>query len=363
MLQVLTVLQIIPATCRFADYCWATWHVMARRAGPLNKKQIDEMERTGAIPDKLTDAFCRAGSVLLLVHPLFSGAPVKVFGRPGEKVLEAAEYLGTYAVLDMPETAAAESTPETTKTPLPTITEEEEDLPGPSSRPDFPIPNIVLTTPNNHNYNLNDGSPQLIDSPTTSPSSPSSSSSSSPNSPTNTTTRCRYNFRNPRREVTPLTPRINPEFEAANTSSLTPQHAAELADTIPPPYKIASCRAAPGAPRHLPPWPPGKYTSGGRNVTILTVRFRNLLYLVRAHGQGARRPLGEATNNSNGCTPRREVCISTEEGDGGPKRYRRASPGVGSRWHIHRAAWSNLGDPGPGEEEKKNDLTPRLMEI
>ncbi|VDK54136.1 unnamed protein product [Anisakis simplex] len=242
MLQVLTVLQIIPATCRFEDYCWAAWHVMARHAGPINRTQIAQMKLTGVIPEKLIDAFCRVNSVLLIIHPLNSGAPVKVYGRAGEKIVEAAEHQGTYAAFDMPTAAAApaESAPKTKTNPLPTITEEEEDLPGPSSRPDFPLPNIVLTSPGNHNYNINDDdSLQLIDSPAASTSSPSSPPTS-PNSPTNSPTGCRYNFRHPRREATPLTLRINPEFEAANITSLTTRHAAELANTIPAPYRVTN---------------------------------------------------------------------------------------------------------------------------
>ncbi|VDK43859.1 unnamed protein product [Anisakis simplex] len=125
---------------------------MARRAGPINRRQIAEIERTGIIPDQLTDAFCRVINVLLIVHPLTSGAPAKVFGRPGEQVLEAAEYQGTYAALNIPAATAA-------------------------------------------------------------------------------------------------------------------------VESAPTPKKTASCLAAPGEPRHLTPWPPGKYTSGGPSATNLTVSY------------------------------------------------------------------------------------------
>ncbi|VDK50411.1 unnamed protein product [Anisakis simplex] len=235
MLQVLTVLQVIPTDIRFKDYCLATWHVMARYAGPLTKAKITLMETTGIIPDTLITAFCRVQEVMLVVHPLHTAAPVKIYGRPGAKIVEAAEYLGSYAVLDMP-TARTEEAPAPKKTPLPAIIEEEEEeepQPGPSSRPDFPagsISNTTLTISTDH-----DNSPRLTDNEIT-----TSSPSSSTNSTTNNATQCPYNFRHPRREASPLTIRLCPRFKASNISTLTPQHASELAPTIPTPYRVTN---------------------------------------------------------------------------------------------------------------------------
>ncbi|VDK49021.1 unnamed protein product [Anisakis simplex] len=340
LLQALTVLQIIPTDCRFSDYCWATWQVMARYAGPLSGHRIREMERTGVIPDGVVDAFCRLNEVVLVVHPLYSGTPLKIFGKPGKPVKEIAECLGTYAALNI-QAATTENIQK--KTPLPAITEEEEEeepQPGPSSRPDFPAgpaTNIDLITPDDGTNNLNDISTQLTDTTVTSSptspitSSPSSSSSHSPSPPTN-----RYNFRHPRREASPITLRINPQFKAANTSTLTAQHAAELATTIPTPYKlinnkIANCRAAPGALPPLLRWPPGKFTT---------------LHMVWAHRDRAPRPLGAADNNIYGLTPRREVCCSAKEGRGEEDGHRRATPGARPRFIIYRGPRGNLGGRG-----------------
>ncbi|VDK52963.1 unnamed protein product [Anisakis simplex] len=404
LLQVLTILQIIPADLRFEDYIWATWQVMARHAGPLSGARIREMERTGVIPDKVLDALCRMEEVLLVVHPLKSGAPVRAYGKPGKKVVEAAECCGSYAVLDVPAvTPPATATikygrtlnrpipahgrkrhaSEPTFTPLPTINEEEEPLPGPSSRPDFPAGPAITSSPTTNTAAADNNSLLTITS-----NSPSTSHDS-----TNSPAHCTYNFRHPRREASPLTIRLNPRFEAANISNLPTQHAAELVNTIPAPYKVVNnkvfCQLS-GCARRATPFSTvaawkihvrrakcHETNSTLRNIFYIFKIDRHLftlglfpyselfsvLYMVRAHRHRARGPLGEANNNTHGRTPRREVCGGAEEGGGREDGYRRAPPGARPRYILYRGPWSDLGGgswSGRRKEAKENHVTEQL---
>ncbi|VDK59145.1 unnamed protein product [Anisakis simplex] len=250
LLQVLAIFMVIPAPSRLYEYLKDQW-------AHMGQKRITQMFNNATLDrddDDLLEALCQMRGIMLLVHPLNTGAPIKIYGQ-SRLVFEAAQHNGAYAaLLTSANTGTNPSSPKRQKITTDIINPS--NLPGPSNmplmkhlKPTNAVPMIVtLRTPRNDNDSPATTSRPDLTPDATNPFLNSTIDVSSPPSPastittdttTHTTTDCTYNLRHPRREANRLTTRPRPqEFQPTNIALLNPGLLAELAKPLTTPYSI-----------------------------------------------------------------------------------------------------------------------------
>ncbi|VDK60651.1 unnamed protein product [Anisakis simplex] len=152
LLQVLAVFMVIPAPSRLYQYLKDQWAHMGhpRLTQMFNAATLDRDD------DDLLEALCQMRGIMLLVHPLNTGAPIKIYGQ-SRLVFEAAQYNGAYAALLTSTNTATNPSPKRQK--ITTDLTDPSNRPGPSNvplmkhlKPTNAVPTIVTyaTSPINN---------------------------------------------------------------------------------------------------------------------------------------------------------------------------------------------------------------------
>uniref|UniRef100_A0A0M3J858 BK_channel_a domain-containing protein n=1 Tax=Anisakis simplex TaxID=6269 RepID=A0A0M3J858_ANISI len=97
--EVLAIFAVIPPPSRLAHYLTEKWANIEKYLSNVRSSAILTAANNERDDDDLIEALCRMRGIMLLVHPLNTGAPIRIYGQ-SRLVLEAAEWNGTYAALN-----------------------------------------------------------------------------------------------------------------------------------------------------------------------------------------------------------------------------------------------------------------------